>query len=412
MQGTGQTAAFAAAGLLGVVMTATPRAAAGNGSSSVTPVPVGPTHAYSVAVAPGASCSIHPEGVTNDPSRNTTLIAPSDGKVRFDIAPAAAAAWGTKLTLDCVLSNASQSHLVDLNDASTFTLESANDLKPVKTGVRPPLTGGPTALTVSQLVQGHYPLRPDASSPLYAKWLQRVSTSVDMYEVVMVTVLGLRMSAPYQGAWVGVDWPWAGFVQDPSGFSIDPNTDFPWANGSFLSQNLFGGYEALASGPSPHGCFTGQICDESGFWVGTGGAWVGNGSNNFAPALLQSGFTVVNGGLQVALFDEYAPNDINQGQLPSFDSDDLIFLEGYDGDANCNYTTSTPTNGCFLFEDWSGAGWTFQDIPRPFPTTDPMTGKSVAWLPATAEYISEWHPGSTNDDVTGQYIEGGALDLD
>src|ERR1700733_5434627 len=106
MQDVRETAVFTAAGLFAVVTLSTPLAAAGNAAATPDTVPTGPTHAYSVAIAPGASCSIHPEGITNDPSRSATVIVRDDGKVRFDVAPAAAAAWGTRLTLHCVLSNA------------------------------------------------------------------------------------------------------------------------------------------------------------------------------------------------------------------------------------------------------------------------------------------------------------------
>jgi hypothetical protein len=81
-------------------MVCTPRvAAAANSSSSASPIPLGPTHAYSVAVAARASCTIHPEAVTNDP-RSATMIAQDDGKVRFDFgSPAIASAWGTRRSL-------------------------------------------------------------------------------------------------------------------------------------------------------------------------------------------------------------------------------------------------------------------------------------------------------------------------
>ena len=420
MQGTGQTAVFATAGLLAVVMVSTPRvAAAANSSSSTSPIPLGPTHAYSVAVAAGASCTIHPEGVTNDP-RSATMIAQDDGKVRFDFAsPAIVSAWGTRLTLDCVLSNASTTQLVDLNDGSTFTTESANDLAPKKTGVRPPLTGDPTSVTINQLLQGHYPLRPDASDPHYAMWLKQVTTSINRYQAVHVTILGLHNTGPYKGGWTQVDENWAGFIQAASGFTFDPG---PYANGSFLSQDLYGGYEAFMRAPEGLNCFSGNSCDPSSYWAGTGGAWV-SGFGTFSPALLQSGFTyqIQSGFPQLTIFDEYYPGEVNAFMPPPspLNPGDVLLVEGYDGDANCNYTTSQPTSGCFIFENCSEPapyGWVLDDWPpQPFPTIwppgTPQAGQPVTWLPATAEYISEWHGGGTNMDATGVVMEGQALDL-
>jgi hypothetical protein len=347
------------------------------------------------------------------------MIAQDDGKVRFDFAsPAIASAWGTRLTLDCVLSNASTTQLVDLNDGSTFTTESANDLKPKKTGVRPPLTGDPTSVTINQLVQGHYPLRPDASDPHYAMWLKHVTTSVNMYQAVDVTLLGQHHTGPYQGGWTTVDENWAGFVQAASGFNFDAG---PLANGSLLSQDLYGGYEVFASAPQAQGCFSGTHCDGSSYWAGTGGAWVGNANSSFPPALLQNGFQFQNnqGFSQLTIFDEFYPGDVNVAMLPPpLSPGDTLLFEGFDGDANCNYTTAQPTYGCFLFENWSEpspGGWVIEDW-RQFPTIWPpgtiLAGQPVAWFPATAEYISEWHPGAgTNVDATGFVMEGGAYDL-
>jgi hypothetical protein len=402
MQGAGQTSAFVA-GLVAVATLSTSAAAAGSSSSSSSGPTLGPTHAYSVVVGAGASCSIHPQGVTNDSSRITTLIAHDDGKVRFDIAPAAATSWGAKLALDCNLSTASQTFVVDLNDSSTFASESAADLRPVKTGVRPPLTGDLTAIPVTQLVQGRYPLRPDVNSPLYAKWAQHVTAAVDQYRAVPVTMLGLRNTGPYKGAWTQLDENWSGFVQAAGGFTDGTTSGFPFVNFTLSASDLYGAYEALALAPDPQGCWTGESCDDSSFWAGTGGAWIGSDSDSFSPALLQNGFQFFYGGV-LALFDEFYPNGVNAFSSPdTLNPGDTVFLEGFDGDADCNYTTSTPTNGCFVWENWSEGLWSISDV-QPFPT-------GATFWPASAEYISEWHPGSTNDNATGEEMEGTALDL-
>jgi hypothetical protein len=395
MLGTGQTAAFAAAGLFAALTVSAPLAAAANSSSSA--------GAYSVAATPGAKCTIHPEGVTNDASRSAAVVASDDGKVRFNVARAAAAAWGTRLAVDCVLSNASQSQVVDLNDSSTFRTESPADLQPVKTGVRPPLTGDPAALSMDKLAQGHYPMRPDVSSPLYTKWLQQVTKPVDIYSAVPVTMLGAHNTGAYKGDWYTLDENWSGFVQAAGGFNIGSDS-FPYVQPVLSASDVYEGYEALATAPDPQGCGSGQTCDDSSFWAGTGGAWVGSSASSFSPALLQNGFAFEFGGI-LQLFDEYYPGPVCQFTPPmTLNSNDLILFEGFDGDASCNPTTSTtPANGCFEWEDLT-QGWTLNHSMA-FPS-------GATWWPASVEYISEWHPGAgTNDTVTGETMIGTAMDL-
>lgn len=410
MRTTGKTAVLAAA----VVMVSTPRAAAAGNGSQASPVPVGPTQAYSVTISHGASCSIHPEGITNDPSRNVTLVARDDGKIRFDIVPSAAAAWGTRLTVDCVLSNASQSHLVDLNDPSTFKSEAGTDLQPVKTGVRPPLTGDLTAIPMNQLLQGHYPMRPDVSSPFYAKWVQQVTTSADIFRAVPVAALGLYNTGSFVTGTTQPDQNWSGFVQAAAGFTV--NNGYPYANPSLSLSDVYGGYKALTLVPNGQGCWQAGNCDESSFWAGVGGGylWGGTAGNSAKTSLLQNGFAWFFG-QDLELFYEFWPGPVftfqSVAQYP-LNVGDEILLEGYDGDANCNYTTSAPTNGCFAWFNFSEPGGWVQWDYAPWVQTNPMTGESAQWFPATAEYISEWHPGGgINDNITGEVMEGTALDL-
>jgi hypothetical protein len=332
------------------------------------------------------------------------VIAPADGKIRFDVAPAATAAWGTRLTLDCALSNASQTFLVDLNDSSTFTSESAADLQPIKTGVRPPLTGDLTAIPASQLVRGQYPLRPDANSPIYTKWAQHVTTSVDLYRAIPVSILGLHNYGAHHGNWGAIDQNWSGFVQAAGGFTNGTTSGYPYVNFALSGSDLYGAYEALSLAPDPQGCWTGESCDDSSFWAGTGGAWVGSDADSFSSALLQHGFQFMYGGV-LTLFDEFYPNNTNAVAAPGpLSPGDAILLEGYDGDGDCNYTTSTPSNGCFTWENWSEGAWAISDV-QPYPS-------GATFWPASVEYISEWHPGSgTNDNATEEQMVGTALDL-
>jgi hypothetical protein len=403
MQRRIQTAAPGAVALFAVVMVSTSLAAAQSGSALVPPssrsnanaAPPGPTHAYSIATVPWTSCSIHPEGITNDPSRSETVVARDDGKLRFDIASAATTAWGTRLTVDCVANNTS--YFVDLNDSSTFTSESAADLQPVKTGVRPPLTGNLTAISMSQLAQGSYPFRPDVSSSLYSLWVQAVSRSVDIYRAVPVTILGMHNTGAFVSEYKFTDLNWGGVVQSANGF------DYPYVN---QSPTKYSAYDVYALAPSPQGCWGQSPCDDSSFWAGTGGTYV---SQTVYGALMQNGFQFPFGST-LDLFAEFYPGPVNEFQAAHIlNPGDLLLIQGYDGDANCNYVQSAPTNGCFAWEDLSQGDWVENDTEA-FPAGSP-------WLPVSAEYISEWHKynaqnqtGGTNDNVTEEQMFGGAID--
>jgi hypothetical protein len=352
-------------------------------------------------MAPGTSCSIHPEGVTNDPSLSETLVAHEDGKVRFDIAHAAATAWGTRLSLDCATNNASQSYLVDLNDNSTFTSESATGLQPVKTGVRPPLTGDLTAIPNSQLVQGHYPMRPDVGSSLYANWVKAVSSSADLYGGVPVAILGQHNQGSYVSGYTAPEQNWDGVVQSANGFNT--SSGYPFVN---HSSTLYTGYQAFTLAPNPQGCFMGSSCDDSSLWAGTGGAWV-SGSPTFSPALLQNGFTFPEGFI-FEFFAEFYPGGVDAYQpYNTLASGDLMFIQGFDCDANGYYTTSQPAYGCFSWQDLSQNPQWVEYSHEAYPT-------GTTWFPASAEYVSEWHStalgGGDNDNVSDEAMLGQALD--
>jgi hypothetical protein len=110
-----------------------------------------------------------------------------------------------------------------------------------------------------------------------------------------------------------------------------------------------------------------------------------NVSPTYYSALLQHSFTFEFGGI-LLLFDEFYPGPVNGFQaVNTMNPGDLMFIEGVDGNADCaDCVTTQPTNGCYLWEDLSQDDWVETDI-EPYPT-------GTTWNPASAEYISEWHP--------------------
>src|SRR5580658_7993244 len=91
------------------------------------------SYAIAVPVPPQTTCTVHPEGVSKDPTRTAVVWGGADGEIRFYPPPQA---WGPRLTLDCTLNGSPQgTYLVDLN--ASFKRESGSALEPTFAGVRP-----------------------------------------------------------------------------------------------------------------------------------------------------------------------------------------------------------------------------------------------------------------------------------
>jgi hypothetical protein len=183
-----------------------------------------PAYAMAIPVPEGTICTVTPEGVTGDPPHSDTIFAGHRGEARF-YPPASD--WGTRLAVTCKNNGSpSQQLVVDINDASTFKLETQAEHAPRKIRVRPALTGDLSTLSTNDLLRQGYPPRPDstANPDMYRQWVPDVSHPMDVYEAVLTSRLGVRGTGIYEGNFNTFQpAPWSAFVQSPAGF-LDPAT--------------------------------------------------------------------------------------------------------------------------------------------------------------------------------------------
>jgi hypothetical protein len=368
--------------------------------------------AVAVRVSPSSQCAIYPEGASNDPTRRANLSAADDGEVRFFLPPEAHA-WGTRLTLDCRLDGSAQgSYLVDLDDSSTFVAKSSADLAPKVIGTRPALTGDLSTYGASDLIsKGYYP-RPDATKnpDRYAEWLKNVSSPVDIYDAMPVTMLGVKAGVgTYEGSYSSTATdPWTGFVQAAGGFQYESTGSGPYPF-AFFGQAFYDEYAANMLAPPAWGCSSGS-CSSSFMWAGIGGWPTNLFGIFFSPDLLQSGFMTIpySGGPVVDLFAEWVggtatdpPKFFPPPGNQKYSAGDRFEIIGYAGDANCNLTTSTPSKGCFYYLDVTNSWLQSTTVSPPVDSQ---------WWPVTTEYVYERSSAGMNEDFFYNEITGEGID--
>ncbi|HEX4334864.1 MAG TPA: hypothetical protein VH062_03060 [Polyangiaceae bacterium] len=364
--------------------------------------------AVAVRVPPSTECVIHPEGAPVDSTRTAKISAGADGEIRFFLGPEAQA-WGTRLAVECTLDGKAQGRrLVDLDDSSTFLAKSNADLQPKVVRTRPALTGDLSTYAPNDLIPKGYSPRPDAikNPQEYAEWVKGVSSPVDIYDAVPVTMLGAKAGT---GTFEGTSGstadqnPWTGFVQSAGGFQ-----NFNSSNGNFplaVFGALYQEYSVSMLAPFTFGC-TNNNCSSSFMWAGIGG-WPTDFFGIFSPDLLQSGFMTIpfGSGPVVKLFAEWVgqsrmdpPVTFNTGG--KFASGDRFQIIGFAGDANCALKTP-PSVGCFFFYDVTNA-WIVAGR-APFPT-------SSTWWPVTTEYVYERSSAGMNENYFAETMTGEGID--
>jgi hypothetical protein len=354
--------------------------------AGVAPDASSPDLSYAVAIPmpPWTQCIIYPEGDSGDAAHTNIVSAGASGEVRF-YPPSQD--WGTRLSLDCTLNGSAQgSHLVDLNDASTFKHESQADLTPHVTGTRPALTGDLSALSLNDLLQTGYPPRPDSSNDPkgYSRWVKAVSQPATIFNGVTVGHLGARLGSLQFQVTTG---NWTGFVQSANNFETPLASKIP--------TTLYNEYEMFMPVPVTSGCRFSGGC-ETAIWGGIGGVPVDTpGFGVVQTSLLQSGFWMV-GSNPAEMVIEFAPPlpftaPAPNGVMPPpgtvYAPADNFYVWGWAAsDVSC-----TPdlrgggAFGCFGFWDttnnWSMAGADFA-----------LNQPQGIYLSATAEFIAEVLP--------------------
>lgn len=292
------------------------------------------TRPTSVQTTPEARCSVHPDGAKGDASRTEFLVADEEGVVRFFPPPRS---WGSRLSLDCTSSSHSaETHVVDLDDESTFFRESALLETPRVIGSRPALSGDLASIPQERLMAAGYPRRPDPNiAPKdYEAWARRVSKPMDIVWAKGVAAIG-HAGTPFEGRFNETANPnnWSGLIMDAQGFNL--------FNGG---ANTFGFTEYLyyASGMYVPGNTCSGPCSAL-VWGGLGGYASG--------ALVQSGVQAI-GGSSMYLFYEYFQNGIGNNPwvgpiievMPPnairTNYGDEIVTFAFSGDANANMDTN------------------------------------------------------------------------
>jgi hypothetical protein len=349
--------------------------------------------AAAIRVPPGTTCSIHPEGASNDPSRiDSTAAAEDDGEIRFYAPPPN---WGKKLTLDCSLDGSSQGqYFVDLNAPSTFVRKSAPDLAAtVKVvGKTSGLTGDLSALSPIDLLQRGYPPPPNrvTQPDLYSLWTQSVSRPATRYKFPPVLAPGLRGNGLPGGS--SCSGAWTGFTQAAVGFtSTNCLTNFATSN-----SQLYESYVANTIVPQANSC-PGGPCTTL-IWAGIGGGhelFDGEelGGNGTPSNLIQHGF-LVGGSNNVQYYWEYFGGSAFHLPIawpaPIMAVGDPVALvgAGWSGN-NCSGTVDpSAPYACFYWYDLKNNNYGYAYAQKP--------SNGIFW-PATAEYVVEVPAGSSGN---------------
>lgn len=321
-------------------------------NTAATPVQPKPKP-LSIHVQPFDGCQVWPEGASNDSTRAAFITADSTGVARFYPPPSA---WGSKLVFTCGPNgDPKSSHVVNLNDTSTFSQEPDSFAGPGVVGKRPALTSDQLSMSPADLLAGGYPPRPDsAKNPDgYAKWLQVVTRSFDIISSAGVADFGAKAASfdgRYGGAGINGPVPWTGLIQDTAGFTGVTDTNyqggFPLA-ASAANYSLYFVYMYNI----PTSCPANYLCSTS-FWGGLGGYPVNFFNSPFLTPLIQSG--VWNG----SLFYEYVnsnnlgpPSWVTLGAGQTLAPCDEVLVEGWAASGPSCQESRNGAYGCFAFWD-------------------------------------------------------------
>jgi hypothetical protein len=328
-----------------------------------------------VKLAPGATCTVYPSNAKRDPARTEFISAAADGIVRFYPPPSD---WGTELSLDCEAQGQQSRQVVDLNDSTTFMTEPPLPNQKI-VAERAPLTGDLSKLSLSELLRGQYPPRPDAATmpAQYAAWVDRVTRPYKIAAPVpTIRALG-RHADPYAGHYTKT--------------ISNPQTEAAWA-GEILNPTLAGTivystYDAGMFVPNPH---CGNFVCKGSVWGGLGGF-----NDGASGGLIQSGFWMQGdycpqtscgaGARSPVLFVEYAPGGAYflPWEALNFSLGDAIYALGWSCDGSGNFTT-TGAAGCFWFENA-----TTQILSPPILIPKPTNPSGITFFGKTAEFIVE-----------------------
>jgi hypothetical protein len=349
--------------------------------------------AVTLSIAPWSQCTVHPEGIPNDPTRSARISADAKGTIRFSPPPAR---WGTRLSLSCAVDPAPPvNYVVDLNDPTTFARRSTAELVARKVGVRPAFQGDPMAVTAEELRREGYGLRPNPvrAPRMHARWLQTVSKPFDIYEGSPVSQLdGAYSAASYVGT---TNSNWSALSQSANGFTLksEPASGFNFPIYVTSTSNiLYWTFQSWMNVPSSFNC-NGASCD-TGLWSGIGGGWTA--SNNTTPSsLIQAGLSLAAGAYQ-PFFEFYPNNRQHFGSLPPGDflepGDEVDVYAYASKSGNCQAyqyaTDGTAPFACFQFSN-DTRSWTIFGF-SPYPTApDPLTGMQAPYFPSLFSFAAE-----------------------
>jgi hypothetical protein len=270
-------------------------------------------------------------------------------------------------TLDCDESGATVRHSFDLAGPKTFVPAVAR-VAAVAHKVLPPLTD-PMSKSQSELIQEGYGLRPDPSSPLFAKWAEVVSKPL--------TVVAPR----------SVPNPWAS--NEPATFT----TSRIW-DGIALNKRNTRYWAAIGAFTIP--TFTAQANQgntyHNGLWPGVGGDTIDTGERQ----LIQDGIDFQSNGVvnTYYLWTQYVPDETFAHVIPGFvpRAGDSMLVEAWEGDADCNFYGIFGGSGyaCFQIFDYTQSGTAVYYPFQPGQNDNPhIQGDSNTFGGFTCEGIME-----------------------
>jgi hypothetical protein len=330
------------------------------------------TYPVTIAVTPGAVCSLHPAGVT-DP--DVPVYADDLGVARFAAVRAKPVDAVTMLSLDCT---------DDGGHATTYPVDLTTDVtfQPVpstQTGlVRPALLGDPMQYSKQELIDRDYGLRPDPGQnpTAYATWLKMVSA------------------------------PARKITTKDAATNISADTSLTWG-GSLFTGATFEFVSWTFTLPTFSVCSGGGCLAKAALWGGLGG-WNGDF------ALIQSGVQVVANSTSVGMYawKEYAqkpgiggPGYATEASLFGVNAGDFVEGEAWACDSN-GASNVNGGYGCYYVED--GTSFVYKSCTKPSDSC-PSLAQINAFAGPTAEAIVELN-GSSLDQYGDFYMNFTAND--
>jgi hypothetical protein len=326
---------------------------------------------YFVQAQPGARCIFRHAG---DTSGGDVIRGDENGRVYFFPPPRSS---GPNLDVECTGGSARQQISINLDDASTFQVDSDIAQQP-KTSIRPPLTGNLDAIPAVEILRRGYPPRPDAkrSPERYRRWVDIVSSPRPVIGSKMITMLG-RKASNYAGTYTMVENSgqnaWAGRALDVNGWTptSDPMySDFPVQPNENDGSSFYYQYDTYIYVP-PQNVSRAGSDSYAYIWAGMGGmedrAGIKDGS------LIQSGIYLqtVSGVPSISLFTEFFPGQIHTGLTnPGINPMDWIDAWAWTAsDSSCSdYSSSWTPQACFGFYNMTTNAYSAfytEDFPDP-----------------------------------------------